>query len=268
MSEQAEAIRARFEKMTDGELRGECDARNIQGRHLIKKRETLISKAVEHEMSVAAIDPGAVEAGAAPDRTAAAGGDGKRQIPTIEQAAMEAQDDADLPPLPEPPKVAPPKPPPAPPRSGMTVERGQSYVVAKDHKVNVNSFMTTIRKGSIVSLVSHSRLQEFADQGLRMRPVDGFGLTRDQLGVQQYAIPFGDDELEPTAPAKDGVGMAEYRQMMNSLSTAHTRIATLETKLEAVERDLAGARRVTVTTQHELDKATAELESLTAPVQS
>lgn len=239
MNEQAKAATAKFEAMDDAALKAEADARNIHGRHLIKKRDTFVEKLVAHEMQVAAVDPGAVEVGAAPQR-----GDGKRQVPSAqEQALNDAEAKRGVAPLKLPPKKAPPPPPPAPPPP-MQLVAGQQYVVRKDYPLNIGGLMTTLAKGSVVSLRTHSGLQMFVGRGLKLRRIDGATHGLDRLGVQQVTTVYGgdDEDLDDDEKPDSDVDMRAFLQMTNDLSRAHLKIATLEGQLEAARAEATAAK--------------------------
>lgn len=243
MSGQADTLKAKFEAMDDAALKVEADARNIRGRHLIKNPATFVDKLVAHDMQVASVDPGAMEAGAAPQRTVG-GLDAKRQVPSVQERAMnDGEARREVKPVKLPPKKAPPPAAPPPP-AVMQLVREHQYVVRRDFPVHTGFSMTTLAKGSVVSLRTHSKLQEFVERGLKLRRVDGAVHGLDRLGVQQTTTVYGGDEdgdLDDDAP-DSGVDMRAFLQMTNDLSKAHTKIVTLEGEIKAARADLAAAQ--------------------------
>lgn len=244
MNEQAKAFAVKFQAMDDAALKAEADARNIHGRHLIKKRETFIEKLVAHEAQMAAIDPGALEVGAVPRRAVEGGPDGKREVPNAVQKML---DDTDarrgIPGVKLPPKKAPPPEPPPPPPP-MQVAYDQQYVVRKDCPVHTGFSMTTLAKGSVVSLRTHAKLQSLVDGGLKLRRVDGAKHGYDRLGVQQVTTVYGgedDADLDDADAPDNGVDMRAFLQMTNDLSQAHTKIVQLEGERDALRAELAAA---------------------------
>ncbi len=236
MNEQAKALQAQFEAMDDAALKSAADERNIRGRHLIKNRSTFVDKLVAHDSQQAAIDPGAVEAGAAPQR-----GEGKRQVPSAIEQALDGSEAARQVPSPKLPPARPATPEPPPPPPELQAQRDQEYVVRKDFLLNTGFSMTTLAKGSVVSLRTHSKLQEFIGRGLKLRPVDGAIYGFDHLGVQQTTTLLGeDDDLDDEAP-DSGVDMHAFQQMATAYARAQTRLVTLEGERDALRVDLAAA---------------------------
>lgn len=239
MSEQAKALKVKFEAMDEATLKVEADSRSIRGRHLIKNRATFVEKLVAHDMQVAAIDPGAVEAGAPPER-----GDGKRQVPSAQEKSIrDTEAKRGLPAVKLPPEKPAPEPAPPPP-PGMQVQAGQQYVVRKDFPVNLGGLMTTLAKGSVVTTRTHSQLQVFVSRGLRLRRIDGANHGLDRLGVQQVTTVYGgdDEDVDEDDVPENGVDMRAFLQMTNDMSRLHTKIATLETQLEAALADALAAK--------------------------
>lgn len=197
-------IQERFEAMTDEELHTAVDERKIQGRHLIKKRETLIEKLTAHDSRLAKLDPVSVEEGRAPTEVGP-GTEASEIIPNLaEQQAAAERKQAAMPPS-EPP-AKPPVMATNPPVKNrfrdrqiiapgpfLQVQPNQMYLVLETHKVNIDSFLTSLRKGSLVSSRSYSpgTLQGFINNGLKLRPCDGFTIGYDQLGVQQETRVIG-----------------------------------------------------------------------------
>ena len=259
MSEQAKALAVKFEAMGDAALKAEADARNIHGRHLIRKRDTFIEKLVAHDMQMAAIDPGAVEGGAVPQRTVG-GIDAKREVQSADQKALtDTEVGRDIPPLKVPPKKALPAAPPAPPPP-MKVVPGQQYVVRKDFPVHTGFSMTTLAKGSVVELRTYSKLQQFVDRGLKLRRVAGANHGLDRLGVQQVTTPYGgddEDDLDDADAQDNGVDMRAFMQLTNDLSRAHTKIAVLEGERNGAQKEAVEALAERDAARKEAAEATA-----------
>ena len=236
MNEQAKALRTQFEAMDDDALKVAADERNIRGRHLIKNRATFVDKLVAHDSQLASIDPGAVEAGAAPQR-----GEGKRQVPSAIEQALDGSEKARQVPKPKLPPARPPAPALPPPPPPMTVAQGQQYVVRKDFPLHTGFSMTTLAKGSVVSLRTHSRLQEFVGRGLRLQPISGATHRFDHLGVLQVTDVHGDDDLDDDEKPDSGVDMHAFQQMASEMARVQTRLVTLEGERDTLRAELAAA---------------------------